>query len=408
MATTGGGVLRAGPVAVSITQAFNLQEIAWLLAIAWGLTHWRIRIRTAWPASMVARDLRQAGPALAVFLAGIVPLAIHAAAIWSHGDYATQAYSWKSAPQGIDLIALAAGNPFHPTFGGAVSAIYRALGLNRVEGVAWIGVVPALLAWIGVRRWADRDDVRQWGSVLVFFLVWALGPFLRIAGVNTGLVLPETLLRFVPIVANARIPGRAMVMVYLALGVLVAMGLASLRGRWSRPWWQGAAIAFIVFGYLQGPLPLYRPDRPAVYTRLAALPQAGALLELPFGLADGFGERGRFDRRELYHQTIHQRPIAGGFVARLSPRVMAAYGRLPVLGSLWKLCEGEVVAAGDLPTGQAALDALSREGFAFVVLHRAEAPPALVRYVEALPLTPVMQDGERELYAIAPAAGTEQ
>ncbi|HVB38004.1 MAG TPA: hypothetical protein VND92_05670, partial [Vicinamibacterales bacterium] len=246
----------------------------------------------------------------------------------------------------------------------------------------------------------DRDAIRPWGSVFVVFLVWALGPFLRVAGANTGLVLPETLVRFVPIVANARMPGRAMVMVYLALAVFVAMGLASLRGRWHRPLGQAAVATLIVFSYFQAPLAMYQPEPLAIYTRLAALPQTGALLELPFGLADGFGERGRFDRRDLYYQTIHQRPIAGGFIARLSPRVLAEYARLPVIGPLWKLSDDETVPPADLPAGPAALDALAREGFAFVLLNRAEAPPALARYVDSLPLTLVMRDGERELLAI--------
>ncbi|MDE3156339.1 MAG: hypothetical protein KGN76_14650 [Acidobacteriota bacterium] len=406
VAVTGGGVWRVGRLAISMQQTFNLREIAWLLAVAWLLTRWRVRIRVALPPpGVLRRDLAACAIVAAIALAGLVPLAAHAWTIWRHGDYATQAYSWKSAPSGIDLVSLVAGNPSHPLYGRLVRHLYRRLGLDRVEGVGWLGLVPMVLAWIGWRRWSGRGAASRWGLVFVAFLIWALGPFLRVGGVNTGLVLPETLLRFVPIAANARIPGRAMVMVYLALAVLVAMGVASLRGWWRRPPAAALLAAIVFFGYLQLPLTIYQPDRPAIYTRLADLPEHGALLELPFGLADGFGARGRFDRRALYYQTLHERPIAGGFIARLSPRVLDAYARLPVLGPLWKLSAGAPVAPADLPAGRAALDALAREGFAFVVLDRAEAPPALVRYVDTLPLTPIMKDGEQELYGIAPATG---
>ena len=58
------------------------------------------------------------------------------------------------------------------------------------------------------------------------FFVWALGPYLRVFGVNTAFMLPQTILRFVPVVANARIPGRAFVVVQLMIAVLGAMALA--------------------------------------------------------------------------------------------------------------------------------------------------------------------------------------
>lgn len=403
---TGGGVWHVGGAAISMTRTFNLSEVAWALAILLALIIWRVHLVvrrvTAAPGLVGVTTITAA-----VFCAAIAPLGLHAVGLFATGDYVSQAYSWKSAPAGIDLLAFVAGNPFHPVWGRWSAALYDRLGWNLVEGVAWVGIVPAMLAWIGWRRGqADPRQTRRWGVLLIIFFIWSLGPFLQIAGANTGLVLPETLLRFVPIAANARIPGRAMVMVYLALAMFAAAGATALRGRWSHPRWQWIAIALVAAGFLRAPLPMYAPQLSSISAALATSPVPGAVVDLPLGLADGFADRGGFDRRNLYLQTIHGRPIAGGFVARLSPRVLALYARLPVIGSWWRLSEGESLPAREVPHGRGAVEALRREGFAYVVLDRATAPPALIRSVTALKLPLIMRDGSRELYQVSPRAGT--
>jgi hypothetical protein len=403
---TGGGVWHIGSAAVSMTGTLNLREIAWALLIVLALIVWRVRIGCQ--RTPVGRGrIRVLAIVTAIFCAAVAPLGLHAVGLVATGDYVSQAYSWKSAPSGIDLLALVAGNPFHPLWGRSSLAFYERLGRNLVEGVGWIGIVPAILAWIGWRRGdALTQQTRRWGVLLVIFLVWSLGPFLQIAGVNTGLVLPEALLRVVPIANNARIPGRAMAMVFLALAMFAALGLTALRGRWSRARWHWIAIALVACGNLRAPLPMYQPRPTPISAALAANPLPGAVVNLPLGLADGFADRGGFDRRNLYLQTVHGRPIAGGFVARLSPRLLTAYARLPVIGAWWRLSQGESLPASEVPRGGEAVEALRREGFAFVVLDRATAPRALIRSVSALKLPLVMRDGSRELYQVSPRAGT--
>ena len=78
-------------------------------------------------------------------------------------------------------------------------------------------------------KWFDTEEARRWKVVLVVFAIWALGPFLTVAGFDMGLPLPQALARFVPLVENARMPGRAMVGVYLALGVLMVLRMAGLK-----------------------------------------------------------------------------------------------------------------------------------------------------------------------------------
>src|SRR5207245_9013555 len=99
-----------------------------------------------------------------------------------------------------------------------------------VEGVGWFGIAPVvpLAATRDAPRGApeSRDELRLWRIVAAAFAIWALGPFLTIGGFDTGLKLPAILLRYVPFVANARMPGRAMVGVFMATAVLLAIQLA--------------------------------------------------------------------------------------------------------------------------------------------------------------------------------------
>src|SRR4029079_14969178 len=99
-------------------------------------------------------------------------------------------------------------------------------------------------------------------------MVGPLGPFAIVAGQDIGLPLPETLMRFLPVVSNARVPGRAVVIAYLALGVLGALRLPAREGRWRRPAWQWAIVAAVFVEFLGAPIPLTELEAPPVYAQL--------------------------------------------------------------------------------------------------------------------------------------------
>ena len=121
--------------------------------------------------------------------------------------------------------------------------------------------VVALLTRRG--KWIDSEEARRWKFVLIVFGIWALGPFLTVAGLDTGLPLPQALARFVPLVENARMPGRAMVCVYLALGVLMALRMGSQVsvGRGFSRATIAVMLAFAFLDYLHSPIPLTPLDR---------------------------------------------------------------------------------------------------------------------------------------------------
>jgi hypothetical protein len=148
--------------------------------------------------------------------------------------------------------------------------------------------------------------------------------------------------------------------------------------------------------------PLYTLDRAdRLYAAIADGPP-GTVLELPFGVRDGFGEVGDFDSRTLFYQTVHQHPIVGGFAARVPPAVAAAYRGMPVIGSLLQLSGGGALAPERLEEDRAsAPSALAAIDVRYVVIDRARASADLVDYARnVLPLRPLASEGEREAYVV--------
>jgi hypothetical protein len=386
----GGHEISIGGTLISARTIQNPLLLLWLLVCAWLLTKRRVVWRFERPSSETFwRSAQTTMITVATFALICLPLIAQAFRLALSGRYVSQTYFWRSSPRGVDALAPFAGNPFHPLYGGAVSALYSDLGLDRIEAVGWIGIVPIVALLIGRGQWFDSEEARRWKSVLLVFAVWSLGPFLTIAGVDMGLPLPQALARFVPLVENARMPGRAMVCVYLALGVLVALRLAAVR----RPAAQWVILVLLVLDYLHVPIPLTALDRPAVYEQLATIADTGAVIEVPFGIGDGLSRgRGRQERRLLYNATIHGHPVVGGYIGRMPPNVAQAYDAMPVVGNLLRLSNGEEAIEEESP---AALP------FRYLVLDTTAASPELVDYVRrTLDIDLIASGGARELYAV--------
>jgi hypothetical protein len=406
IAVSGGFSVNVGPQVISVTRVENPLRAGWGLLLLWMWLRWRPRVRLvsregpAWRTNALLLL-----PVAALFLVGIAPLVSRSVSLWQAGEYVSQRYLWRSAPPGIDVVSLVAGNPFHPFWGSVVGFVYDTLHLDPIEGVAWVGVVPlfAVATLVSRRRQIDAE-AKRWLLMSAVFLVWALGPYLTVVGINTNLILPEILLRFVPIASNARIPGRAIVMVYLALAVLVAMWVAKTTGNRRRPGIAWLVSAAVVLDFLAAPFPTFTLEVPQIYyvLRDARGGRNAAVCELPLGVRDGFGETGSFDERVLYYQTVHGHPLVGGFAARLPPRIRQEYLEMPVIGGLLRLSGGEPLSRVSIESDpDRATGELRQRSIGYVVLDRATAPPDLIHYVDStLRLRLVATDGQRELYSV--------
>jgi hypothetical protein len=399
IAIRGGTVITLGSVRVSMMSTANPMAAFGMLALVGAGVALLPRLRIRADGRGFMQDAVGLALPLGIAMVLLLPLIYHGMALWQHGDYVSQRYFWRSAPRGIDVATLFLGNPSGLLWPEVVSHAYSRLGIDAVEQVAWLGpgVIALCAVAVSLRR---KADVRLWLSVAAVFGLWALGPSLAAFGRDTHVFLPAVLLRYVPIVANARIPGRAFVLFYVAAAVLSAIGIAELRRRGRRNL-AFALAALVVLDYLPRPVPVFRLDRPEPYRELARRADGGTLCELPMGLRDGFGETGQFDSRTLIYQMIHQHPITGGFVARLSPKLLDAYERSPLLGPLLRLSAGKPLVHEQVLSGEEAGAALAAAGIRYVMLNKRTAPMDLADYVRrALPLRVISEDAERTLYEV--------
>ena len=385
VAATGGGTWRVAGMSISMRSAWNPLAVAWLsglvrLTLRYA-TRWRVALNLAGPAGL--RNLVVGG--LAGVAGVIAPLAARAIRLAASGDYVSQPYMWRSAPPGVDLLTLVGGNPFSLIYGKWVRDFYQAAGVNLIEHVAWLGPAAIVLAVLGLRARAREP----WLLPLIVFSIWALGPFVEVAGRATPFWLPAVIVRWIPVVANARIPARAIVVVYLACAMLAAFGLKRLLAE-GRGTLAAALVGLLLIDYAAAPPPVVRLERPAVIDALLADPAGGAVMEVPLGLRDGFGETGTLDPRAMWLQTIHERPIAGGFVARLPRHAGDRYLRDPALAPFLD------------PSSTAGPGAsLTTLGFRYLLVNRALASEAALGQVRRLQaVTLVAEDAEFTLYRL--------
>lgn len=388
--TTGGGQT----FGVSMTRPQNPLTAMWALLIAWALCAWRPTVRIGAAGGIDAAWRRVASVAAVltvVFLAGTAPLLVEAARVAARGEYVSQTYSWRSAPRGVDAITPFVGPPSHPLVRDALHRLYASANIDVVEAVGWMGIVPLLIAF-GVSGDADAPRrLRTWWTVAAVFGLLALGPYFTVLGIDTGLRLPEILLRFVPIVSNARMPGRMMVVVFTAIVAIVALRLSGARGRLASPGVQWTLITLIVFECWDAPIPITVVDRPAVYEALAQQPP-GAVCEVPFGIGDGLTVGiGSRERSVLYYATIHRHPLVGGVVSRMPVDATARYERMAVVGDLLRLSDGRDAVA---PSGP------EPSPCTYLVVRDSELSPALRSYLRQLPLQSIATGEGRELFVL--------
>jgi hypothetical protein len=396
---TGGFTIPLGERSASVAHVRNPVTALWVMFLVWLSLRCRIEIRRNTDRDFpgIRRLLVPLAVVAGVYVVIASPLLTAVVDLFSRGDYVTQFYRWHSAPRGIDTLTLVLGNPLHPLYGSLSRGLIDRFGIDVIEHVAWIGVVPIALGVWALRSRFTWDTVSlRWLTIGGVFLLWALGPYLTFAGHGTGVLLPQMFARWIPVVSNARIPSRAFVLVLLAIAVLCARFVAA--GRW-RPRTIVLLIALALFDGLAIPFPLYRMPAPGrIESFLAASPQSGSLLELPVGIQDSSGETGRFDLRSLVWQMTHEDPIVGGYVSRLSPRIRSAYQDSPTFSLLLALSTAD--AREPIPLPDDLSRALFAEGVRFVVVNTDRVPQLTRPEAERRGLRWLLSEGRRDLYAV--------
>lgn len=348
-----------------------------------------------------------AAPPFRVLLAAAVTCALLLAPVlvamfvqFRESQWVTPPVLWRSSAPGVDALAFFVPNPLHPWFGHLSRGELSRLPGGFVENVAAIPWT-ALALVVGAAVAAKRRPPTFWLAFTALFALLALGPFVKVAGILTYVPTPWALLRYVPILGAARMPSRFSILVMLGIAALAAFAVRDLSARARRPRILVAAISLVLLAeLLPAPRTLHSAEVPSVYRIIRDDPRPVRVLDLPFGLRDGLTSHGNTTAAWQYYQTLHEKPILGGYLSRLPSGDVDYYWSRPLLKTLMTLSAGHPVGPASRDRAIASARELRGEyRIGYVVVNTRTAPAELVEFVrEAFALRLVGTDGPFDLY----------
>lgn len=262
---------------------------------------------------------------------------------------------WNAEDYQTDLLAYVLPPPQHPLFGSWTEAIYEQRFQVNIRYWAYIGIVPLLLAFYAVKtRWREAWP---WLLTSLFFFVLALGPWLRLSGkVYPVIKLPYSLAPDLFSTIGLNWPNRFNLALMPALCVLVGLACAQISVRSKKPWILLIPALLILSEYLVAPIPLTAaPSHSPFYDQMAADTDDYALVDLPLTREASEVHR--------YYQTLHHKPIVGGWDHRVPASTLAFIDGNPLLGT-WRGNDQSEVTLDE------ALTELSEANVRYFVIHK--------------------------------------
>jgi hypothetical protein len=375
-----------------------------------------VTLRVAWPYRTVAWSIDRAQLvrfARAASVAALVSTVLLSPVLYAVGirirdaGFESSPVLWRSSPPGVDVISFLLPNPNHFLAPDAIRAWLTPRPDQYLENVA--SLPWSALVVIAVSIATGWKAPRWWVIVAIGFAALALGPFVHVAGVNTNIPGPWAFARYLPLIRLARTPARLSIVAMMGVAVLFALALTHLGERWpTRRRIHLCAVAGVVlFELLPAPRLLYSAAVPEFYSSVRSDPADVRLLELPVGVRDGTSSIGNFTARSQFFQTVHGKPLVGGYLSRVTRRRVIEMRQDPMLDALITLSEGGTLD----PVSQQTLvssgpDFLRRARLGYVVIDGARTPPQLREFaLRALRLHHVAAEGPYDLFV--PEASTE-
>jgi hypothetical protein len=395
------GVTEVRPFGVRVDLSMHAPVLVlMLLVIARIVARTRPAVDIQWPMPP-AEFLRLAGVAVVTATVLLSPVLYTLSVRLADGGELHGTIYWRSGPKGIDLLALFTPNPSNKLFGSPARAWLTAQNNGYAENVAALTLVATALVAFAVWRYRFKPPP-LWTALALFFGVLALGPFINIGGVNTYIIGPWALLRYVPIVAAARMPGRFAIVLMMAFAIIFALSLRHVRGRWGdrRGLVLAAVAALLAFELAPLPRRLFAAPVPDIYRIIAGDPRDVRVMGIPLGIADGESGEGLYDGSSQYYQTFHQKPIVGGGLSRISMRQRQRQRMFPVIRLLLRASEGQQLNQREIARARrAAPGFIRRSRLGYVVVDtRAASPELRDLTIDILDLEKIAESDGRELY----------
>jgi hypothetical protein len=348
-----------------------------LVAIRGWLAHQPV-ITLSDPENSLGMLVRRGLLAVAVCCVLLLPLMIGIGARFRSGRLPDNQTYWRSSPPGVDLLAYIVPNPVNSWFGSSTRSWFAT---NGIDGFPEFVGSFSLVALVVIAMAASRKLLpRQWVVFTGLAVLLSVGPFIHVAGINTYVIGPWAILRYLPVIGMARSPSRMAILAVLGLSLLFAFAAVALSR--SMPRWRLATMMVALLVALEltpAPRVLYSAEVPAVYRLIVENgDRTGRVLELPTGMRDGTTSLGRFNPANQYFQTRHQRPMVGGYVSRMSGWRKRESRRSPVLNAIFELSAGRSISPALTARARDARPAfLRRTCVRFVVVDKLRASQEL-------------------------------
>ncbi len=395
-----GESLQIGSVVVTLgTLHTPALAIAVLAAIRVLLTRRpRVAVHATVPARTIVRLAAISGVVAAILLS---PTLITLFSMAMRGELVRAPVNWRSSAPGLDLLSFLLPNPMWAGQRASLIAWLDGWPNFWIENVASIPFVA--IATILAARWlAGYRAPRLWMGITAGFAVLSMGPFLRSAGIGTPSPLPWALVRYVPVIGDARMPARLAVVAMLGLSLIFAAALGALVRRYPSRRLAIVSVVGVALACELLPVPreLHEVRIPDIYRIIAADPRPIRVLHLPFGVSDGLASAGRFSASTQVFQTFHEKGLIGGYLSRVPPPTRRAHLDKPLLAALADLSEGRMPPAATLDAARETAPTLVRDAqIAYVVIDTTRTNDELREFaVKTLDLTLISTSEQYRLY----------
>jgi hypothetical protein len=289
--------------------------------------------------------------AVAALLAAVIVLPAVSPLI-AEGFTAEEPYYHKpDTNRGIDPVYLVIPPFANPIWGQLVAGAYMDRAYQAAGFMCFLGFVPLGLAALGLARRAPGAG--YWAGFGLATLVLAIGshPFWNGRSYE-NITLPFAVLQHIPVLSLMNVANRFLILTSLALGILAALGWTRLRSQTDGRFLMLAGLILLEYFWL--PFPMRETAISPIYQQLKTSARQGAILDIPFH------QRSR-SADDMMAQTVHERPIGGGYHSTYPPEPQRFIDQDPMLSQLVNV--PKLVRPIDR-------DHLLKLGFDTVILHK--------------------------------------
>lgn len=289
----------------ALSSWYYLVYLLYFLIFYWG---WRaIKERSLFPQNTVFPIAQVGGATMLLLSPLILPMVL---------EESSKSYAEGHDVYVADLVGFVVFHPYH-LLGSLTERVSGMMTGTIWEATVYLGLINIALAlWvIRLQRHQATEatgateavSLALWG--MIFFMVWSFGSSLHILGRSSPIPMPTALTQDLPLFGNIRTPSRAIVFVYLFLGLLVGVGIKYFA--------EGGGKRLVLINLLLLIVLDYYPTRrestlvrvPEGYEIIAADKEEGfGIWDLPWHYVNG--------NTYMMYQTFHGRPIVNASISR--------------------------------------------------------------------------------------------